>query len=705
MGDTGEAHTGDEAMSVARTLDFSPFNHGDQEATPELGLASEDDRVEGEGEEKHGQENPVDEPAPEDSDRAGTVRIVAHVTEGLGDDNGEQLAYPDEDQDEEEEDHDGDQEQDRKEDHKYNHEDHQEHQHGEGGEPMKADELETLIRLAEEFEVDDGADVDAGNPAIAVADLHPEVPLQEESQTADANYPSGEHVEHAEPAENIEQTEHTEQPEQTEHSGGTSTKTTKAITGLTKKPAGYQAPRVRPSSATTTGVKGPDASKGKRNADDLEALDSASQAGGNANARPSTGGSRSKLTVPQPFALATEKRASLGGRPAEGDSTRSLRNGGTTARPARKTQPAKTAISKAAVGNAGGGLAGIKATPTEISKDDETALDFLDKEEEAKFEEELSALKLKVNMGGNPAGFNFKCDERAEKRREFYSKLEEKLKAKEEEKSQIQAKSQEELDNEMKQLRKSLTFKATPMPSFYQESAPPKVEVKKIPPTRPKSPKLTTSRRSSLLGSEHEGSKSPVGRVRHDLRTSGMGLHHKAKDATDDKRASVRKPMTKKTPVEKTSTRSGMNGNEKTEGTGNAKLVRAVVSPREDDVVVGESGTEQNGGEELKMEGHVASDSSRGRSTNPRRSVQNNLASSDQLKAGDGGKVKSSKLQGRMGAGEVKDDARKSMQWRPKAASSAKRREALDSGPAKLVVAKPSSQDLPQAVPDMVVAS
>ncbi|KAL2660799.1 hypothetical protein AAZV13_03G163900 [Glycine max] len=68
-------------------------------------------------------------------------------------------------------------------------------------------------------------------------------------------------------------------------------------------------------------------------------------------------------------------------------------------------------------------------------------------------------------LRSNGSGFSFRLEERAEKRKE------------------------ENQEAEIKLLRKSMAFKATPMPSFYKEP-PPKVELKKIPTTRPRSPKL-----------------------------------------------------------------------------------------------------------------------------------------------------------------------------------------------------------------------
>ncbi|KAK9052214.1 hypothetical protein SSX86_028842 [Deinandra increscens subsp. villosa] len=77
----------------------------------------------------------------------------------------------------------------------------------------------------------------------------------------------------------------------------------------------------------------------------------------------------------------------------------------------------------------------------------------------------------KTRIGQSATDFSFKTDQRAENRKEFYTKIAEKIQAKEVEINQVQAKTLEKLEAATKQFRKSLNFKAKPLPSFYNESS------------------------------------------------------------------------------------------------------------------------------------------------------------------------------------------------------------------------------------------
>uniref|UniRef100_A0A6N2MCX3 TPX2 C-terminal domain-containing protein n=2 Tax=Salix TaxID=40685 RepID=A0A6N2MCX3_SALVM len=233
--------------------------------------------------------------------------------------------------------------------------------------------------------------------------------------------------------------------------------------------------------------------------DDRNSSSPSLKAGGARNAR-------AHHTVPQPFALATDKR--LGGN--------SSTNSSNAQSPASMKKSQQNSPSTAR---------------KPLQPDNKKHHD----EEDSWSVASSTAVSVRtiksVTVGTAPT---FRSAERAAKRMEYYSKLEEKHRALEKERSQAEERTKEEQEAAIRQLRKNMAYKANPVPNFYYEPPAPKVERKKLPLTRPQSPKL--NRRKSCSDAV-QTSQEEVGK--HCARHRHSISNHKDSTAISTTKAKV----------------------------------------------------------------------------------------------------------------------------------------------------------------------
>ncbi|KAK4749563.1 hypothetical protein SAY87_027012 [Trapa incisa] len=216
------------------------------------------------------------------------------------------------------------------------------------------------------------------------------------------------------------------------------------------------------------------------------------------------GNARGNFTVPHPFALATEKRGSCTTRRAGVES------------PVGMTSPGANSVNSPFKNfQLGSPVSSRKPLHKHAYEEDNISV----ASSVAASVQTVKSVRSRVTVGSAPT---FRSSERASRRKEFYMKLDEKHRALEVERSQCEARTREEQEAAIKQLRKSMVVKANPVPSFYYEAPPPKAELKKLPLTRPVSPKL--GRRKScgdaVNTSPQDAGKSCARALRHSLGSS-----------------------------------------------------------------------------------------------------------------------------------------------------------------------------------------